>query len=484
MARNPAANSLCSRALVNITVRHPANRVAERSYIYDVVFGEFLGLSYTAIAEERHDVSVSSKEVPGTLTIADVLLQIPDENWLQPDSLPTLPLSKIEMAPELIETSDVTSQDVPVLYGKPLKTDRFLAVERHSIDVGIDLFGAIFFMLTRYEEASPAQLDQHDRFPASASLSVRANLIERPVVNEYAEILWACLKHLFPVLVRKQRKYSVALTHDVDRIFDTRGRSWLDVARNAVGDVTRRKDLILASTRIRSKFKSGQDDFRREPSNTFDFIMDCSENHNAHSSFFFIPHRGTDGLDGDYDIDTPWVRSLLRQIVARGHQLGLHGSYHSYRDSQQLAAEFSKLKKIAREEGATQDSWGGRQHYLRWKVPETWQGWSDAGLDFDSTLTFPEVCGFRSGTCWEYPVFNLQTRKSLALRERPLIVMETSLFSECYMNLTQQAAFHTIEKLSSICRQFDGQFTLLWHNDNLALQNQKHFYRDVLEVVS
>lgn len=469
---------------VSIIVRHPANRAAERTYIYEVVLGEFLGLSYTAIPEERDDINISCSDDSGTLSVADILLQIPSEDWLQRDSLPALPLPDASLPRELIDSEEPGSQTIPVLYGTRLSTGNYLDVQGDSIDAGIDFFGAAFFMLTRYEEACPAKLDQHDRFPAKASVAVRANIIERPIVNEYVEIVWASLKHLFPALKRKPRAYSFSLTHDVDRIFDTRGRSWLEVARNALGDVTKRNDLLLAGTRIRSKFVSGRDDFRHEPSSTFDFIMDCSEQHNARSSFFFIPHRGSDGMDGDYDIDMPWVRSLLRRIHSRGHQLGLHGSYHSYRDPAQITTEFSKLKKIAREEGISQETWGGRQHYLRWAVSATWQGWSDAGLDFDSTLTFPEVCGFRSGTCWEYPAFNLQSRTALPLREHPLIVMETSLFSASYMNLTDQAAFERIEKLASTCRQFNGQFSLLWHNDNLAQRNQKKLYRGVLEAVA
>ncbi len=484
MASNPATYRYGSIAAVNIIVRHPANRVAERNYIYDVVFGEFLGLSYSMIPEQRADVSITCGEMAGTLTIADVLLQIPHEDWLRPNSLPALPLLNFDLPRELIETNESASPAVPVLFGKPLDTGNLMDVRRHSIDAGIDFFGAVFFMLTRYEEACPTALDQHDRFPSSASMAVQADIIERPIVNEYVEIIWASLKYLFPMLVRKPRSYSVSLTHDVDRIYDTRGQSWLQVARNTLGDLTRRKDLALAATRVRSKFASSRNDFQHEPSNTFEFIMDCSEAHNTHSSFFFIAHRGADGLDGDYDIDTPWVRSLLRDIGARGHQLGLHGSYHSYRDGKQLAAEFSKLKRLAGEEGVSQDKWGGRQHYLRWALPATWQGWADAGLDFDSTLSFPEVCGFRTGTCWEYPVFNLKSSTALPLRERPLIVMETSLFSECYMNLTPRAAFEAIEKLSSVCRAFDGQFTLLWHNDNLAQANWRQLYREVLEAIT
>ena len=54
---------------------------------------------------------------------------------------------------------------------------------------GDDLLGNAFFVLTRYEEAVLPDRDEHDRFPADASILVREGLIERPVVDEWAAAL-------------------------------------------------------------------------------------------------------------------------------------------------------------------------------------------------------------------------------------------------------------------------------------------------------
>jgi len=210
--------------------------------------------------------------------------------------------------------------------------------------------------------------------------------------------------------------------------------------------------------------------------------MDCSEEHGVRSAFYFMAHQGTSGLDGDYVLDTPWVRSLLRHIHARGHELGLHGSYDSYNDPAQIVTEFARLQTVAEEEGVCQAVWGGRQHYLRWSADTTWQVWEDAGLAYDSTLTFPETVGFRCGTCFEYPVFNLRTRRTLRLRERPLAVMETTMFSENYMKLSAGDALDTIGRISATCRRFGGRFTMLWHNDSLTESREKRMYRDALEL--
>ena len=62
-------------------------------------------------------------------------------------------------------------------------------------------------MLTRYEEVvnnDPLRiLDAHERFPATASIAYKENFLHRPVVNEYFEILWYCIKELVPHLEKK-----------------------------------------------------------------------------------------------------------------------------------------------------------------------------------------------------------------------------------------------------------------------------------------
>ena len=108
-----------------------------------------------------------------------------------------------------------------------------------------------------------------------------------------------------------------------------------------------------------------------------------------------------------------------------------------------------------------QSAWGGRQHYLRWKNPDTWQYWQDVGLSYDSTLAYAQEIGFRSGCCYEHSVFNLSTRQSLKLRERPLVAMDATLLT--YMEYSLEKAEHSLKDLIQVCRRYNGDFTLLWH---------------------
>ena len=159
----------------------------------------------------------------------------------------------------------------------------------------------------------------------------------------------------------------------------------------------------------------------------------------------------------------------MRDIHNRGHEIGLHPSYETYQNSEQTKAEFYKLRQVCDEEGIQQECWGGRQHYLRWQVPITWHNWNEAGLDYDSTLSYADHVGFRCGICYEFPVFDLEKVQVLPLRERPLAVMEGSVLGEQYMNLSGQGALGYILMLKERCQQFNGEFTLLWHNSSFEI---------------
>ena len=212
--------------------------------------------------------------------------------------------------------------------------------------------------------------------------------------------------------------------------------------------------------------------------------MRVSESFDLKSYFFFIAGHTDENFDGNYTLDLPWVRKLMRSIHARGHQIGLHPSYNTYLSLESLNREFQNLLGVASAENIEQETWGGRQHYLRWRVYKTWQCWEQAGLNFDSSVCFADHVGFRCGTCYEFSVFNLETSQELSLIERPLIVMDGTLLGPLYQNLSKEEALNTIKDLSDTVKKYDGVFTLLWHNNFIPGKQDKEFYERVLSILT
>jgi hypothetical protein len=466
---------------MKLLVEIPSNYPNERDYILDVMLGEFLGLNYQVRRTGARDTRIAGSD-GFELVIADQLFQTTSEAWLTKDSLPQQPLQSWDVSEDLVDLRLVSTK-IPVIYGEILPNGRYLRNDENSLHLGLDIFGSAFFMLCRYEEAANPIRDEHDRFPGMSSLAYKEGFLERPIVNEYLEILWACLKRLWPQLERRAREYRAMPTHDVDHPLSVANKSWSTVLRNAGGDLLHRKDISLVSQRLYARFASYRDNYDVDPGNTFDFIMETSERLGLQDAFYFITECSPGVPDGDYSIDMPWVRKLMRRIHARGHEIGLHPSYNTFKDIVRTSREFARLLQVAEDEGIRQDQWGGRQHYLRWEASITWQNWEDAGLSYDSTLIYADQVGFRCGVCYDYPTFNVREHRRLRLYERPLIVMEESLLGKNYMNLAVQAAQKKILSLAKTCKDFNGQFTLLWHNSSLLADWEKRLYREIIEEI-
>lgn len=465
-------------------VSHPATYSPERQYIFDVLLRDFLGLSYTARPEYRTDICITCLSENGSkqLFIADVLFSTPEAAWLTRESLPKQPIESWDIARSMLGQKD--SPPLPVLYGAPFEEGKYMLFSEDTIRLGIDIFGTAFFFLTRYEEAVITERDQYGRFPAAASLAAQEGWLRRPIVNEYLEALWSALHHLWPGVNRKARMFEFAISHDIDhpRYFPklTSGQIVRILAAMAVKKHAPFRALHWLVAWCRMKLGNENAD----PYNTFNEIMQLSEAHGLRSAFYFIAEN-TNGEEMQSEtLDSSWVRSVLRHIHGRGHEIGLHTSFETYRDPAQIRKEFAILKRVCSQEGITQIAWGGRQHYLRWEVPATWQAWADNDLNYDSSLMFSEQVGFRCGICYEYTVFNLRTHAVLSLRERPLIVMDGTLFAKQYMHLDIASAYSLVAQLITQCRRYNGIFTILWHNDSFAYPALRKFYRRILKLAS
>lgn len=146
-----------------------------------------------------------------------------------------------------------------------------------------------------------------------------------------------------------------------------------------------------------------------------------------------------------------------------------------------IKQEADRLRIACKTAGVEQEEFGGRMHYLRWEQPTTLQAWEDAGMAYDTTLSYADRPGFRCGTCLEYPAFNAASQQQLNIRVRPLISMECSVIADRYMNLgyTPEALEKFLE-LKQKCRAVNGCFALLWHNSHFANQEDFEMYKQVL----
>ena len=96
-------------------------------------------------------------------------------------------------------------------YGNSLANGEYLFIDTNEIRIGIDILGSSFFMLIRYEEYVKKERDNLALFSAKDSLAYQEFFLERPIINEYIELLWWCINKLWPELKRKKENINLFL---------------------------------------------------------------------------------------------------------------------------------------------------------------------------------------------------------------------------------------------------------------------------------
>jgi len=463
---------------MTLVARVPPGCPSERQYVLTVLFWDFLGVPINVIVEERLDTIIEDSDGPGrSLVLADTFFSRAAAEWLAPSSLPVAPLATFNLPPDLrLSRND----RLEVVFGRELRCGGFVREDEAGIELGVDVVGSAFFMLSRYEEAASLVRDKFGRFPAAASIASKGSFLDRPLVNEYLEVLWHCAERLWPRLTRRRRSSRLFLTHDVDLPCCRYRVPALAVLRHAMGDVVHRRDLLTARKRARSLLARENGPYD-DPCYTFPMLMALSERHGLRSTFNFLSDSQGNNQDGFYGLDDSYIQRLIADIARRGHEIGYHASSTAATRPALIETEFSRLREVAVRVGALQDEWGGRYHYLRWSPLESWAAWDRVGLTYDSTLGYPEAAGFRTGCCYEYPVYDLLNRRPLRLRERSLAVMDVTLFSHVYQSFGFTQARDEVVKLAKQCWRFDGDLVLLWHNDTLIRPEHGRFLSDLIE---
>lgn len=326
-----------------------------------------------------------------------------------------------------------------------------------------DIIASTFFMLSRWEETVSPLVDQHKRFPSTESIAFRLKFLDRPIIDEYALILHSWVRTLIPDWKPQMPRFSVKLSHDIDFLYTAS-------LRRLGGDLLKRQNISLALKTFRYLLFP-----RLDPSFLACYhLADISEANGFKSAFYFQTSDKS-SFDSGYNILTKRAQNLVSELYNRGHEIGFHAGYDTYNDP----VKFKKEKKIM-DKLLKKSKYGGRQHYLRFRVPDTWRIWEEQGLEYDSTIGYADHEGFRCGTCHPFHPFDIEKDRALNLIEIPLIVMDATLMQ--YRGLNTQSAQKTILTLASRCKSVNGVFTLLWHNTSLydESNNWKNLYFDVL----
>jgi len=306
----------------------------------------------------------------------------------------------------------------------------------------------IWDLFTRKEEYDNLIRDKYDRFPYYSSKN--RDIFEPKASQRLVE-------HGYTIKYPNDAPFAVCLTHDIDSVYQSilsKGLSTLSPLKKG-----KLSEVIHTIYRMRSK---------KVPFCNFSTIMDLEEKYGANSSFFFMVENPCE-QNFAYNIED--LEPEICEIIDRGWEVGLHGGHTTYLNSQEMKKKKELLEKVTHKPVL-----GYRNHFLRFKIPDTWEYLSKVGFQYDSTLGYADCVGFRSGICHPFRPFNLNTDHAINILEIPLIVMDGTLDST-YMRLDDEGKWNYIKLLIDRVASCHGVFTLLWHNTYFIGENRERYER-------
>jgi hypothetical protein len=458
----------------NFLVLHPSTNSEQWKWIISVVLSEWLGIFPILLEHDKQVIEI--KFGKNFINVPCDFFSVTLEGFPWAGYIPSLPLANWIYPKELeIPLEGPALRSIPILFGSPdfkIHSDR-------SIEIGIDIFGSAFFMLSRFEEVFQEHTDAHLRYTGEGSFSTRSGILNRPLIDEYTEILRRCLNFVWPSLELPRRIGQKIVTCDVDEPFERWIGGPKDFVKGIAGALLKRRSLAIAKRRLLNGLLSLLGNYKYDPCWTFNWYMDICEKHNKQAEFYFMTQRGAHGLDASYSVDSNRIQRLLKIIHDRGHVIGLHGSYNSFNSAERLTAEREKLKMACERAGVNQEVYLSRQHYLRWNARITPDCQDSAGFQLDSTVGYADLPGFRSGTSRTFTMWSWKKMTPLKLQQRPLILMEGTILSDVYMNATEDAE-RLINSLSREALSHGGDYTILWHNSYLTTPTDRHLFEQTI----
>jgi hypothetical protein len=337
--------------------------------------------------------------------------------------------------------------------------------------VHYDILGLTYWMLARVEEIDRKDLDEHERFPATSSHAYKYGYLERPIVDEWMHILGQIITKKWTFLSLAKHKFETVVSCDVDHLFEYNCKA-IKVLKRFAGDIVKRKSLNKALRNIFGEVCVLLGFYNFDPFyKGLKYIMDKCEENNLSALFFILIYKTHKVYDADAGVNRKGL-SILKFIHKRGHKIGVHPGYDTYNNSVKLEISCGLVREKLNSIKIYPKKMASRQHFLRWKTPNTQELLDDNEISLDSTLGYADHIGFRCGTCIKYRMFNAVKQNVNKVKQLPLTVMDVTLIGENYMNLDTVKAKERITNIQDVCKRVNGSFVILWHNSFLLDKNQ------------
>ncbi len=416
-------------------------------YAAEIIFRTILGIDYEIIVVSE-DSKMNLIETHGDPILLygfkkDSYISIPDDGLLFENDI-------------LKKNANLSSGPIPKIYFNGH------AFPEYSVD--FDILSALFYMVTQYEYYHSNMYDEHGRHVKSKDSSDRDEWQSLPIAEIYANHVLQMLRSVYPTINQTVKEFEYKITFDIDNPFLYKHKSLAITLGSLI-----KKLLSLKWNSVAKHvwvLLGGED-----PYDVFDYIIKRVPKDKI--LFFFLINRKT-RHDSRHTHKTKEYADLIKKISESGIETGIHPSYSSYRDKEMIQEEISLLEKMSKVKVTN-----SRMHFLKYRLPDTFEYLNEAGISDDYTICPIHHTGYKSYMARPYKWFDLSKNMISRLTLHPTMVMDRGL--QKYMQLNPDDAWLEIKSLIDLTRSYKGVFTILFHNDSLSETGEWKGWKMVFE---
>ncbi|HBM81148.1 MAG: polysaccharide deacetylase family protein [Clostridiales bacterium] len=324
-----------------------------------------------------------------------------------------------------------------------------------------DILSVSFFLISCKEEYIIKKRDAIGRF--LADYSMRKDKITFPFFDAHSRILLDSIKMLYQQLNLSNEHFRILLTHDVDSVNSRNKYVFLHNAKELLYDnnisFAKRFDTLTRSIIYNTHFQ-----FRN--------YMNIESKRGVKSEFYFI--EGRKNRKGKrYELSD--IIQDIRLIEDNGCIIGIHTNYFSYDNVENIKKEIMSIEKATDIKVKS-----GRNHYLRFDIPNSWNVLRKAGIMFDSTLGYSDHNGFRAATARPFLPYDVNNDNIIDIYEIPLVIMDGNIMDK---NIPFDEKWRRIKIVIDLICEYRGTSAILWHNYVLGDPDYKNMYIKILDYI-
>jgi hypothetical protein len=318
----------------------------------------------------------------------------------------------------------------------------------HEGAMGFDVFAAVFYVLTRYEEYLPYTRDDYGRYSYKQSIVHELGVLHLAIVNRWIWHLFKVLKSAYPELPNCAANSNILHTYDIDMAFSIQARS--------------RQHVWASVGRSFSKFRFGEavqklKVYQGYDKDAFDCFDRIQQMHTGGEAIFFFLLAEQNSKYNRNNLPSDHTMQQLIEDTSKVITCGIHPSYEA-----SLLPILIELEKSLLQAHCHHHVSDARFHYIRQQLPSSYQALLKYGIRQDYSCGYGSTNGFRAGTAQAHYWFDLASNTTTALRIQPFAWMDANCHYEHRYSATEAEASY--DAVLNEVQTYGGTHTPIWHN--------------------